>query len=655
MIKIDSHFMREHVNRFKSYLHGNIYTGLIIRFTGVLVLFTFCRLLFYFYNRDLFPGMEFQRLVKILFGGLRFDLAGLLYLNLPVLILVLVPVRIKFNHLYQRFLAILFLVLNVSGLLLNLADMVYYRTTLRRSTLLVLDQFEHETNLGRLAFQFIQDFWGAFFIFLLLVFLMIRLTFGFHTSGPKFKNPWTFYAGGIFPLILFSSIFIGGVRGGFRHSTRPITISNAAAYATRPEDVNLILNTPFSVIRTSGIEVIKKVNYFKTEQELEKHFDPVVVPSLQKPFRPLNVVVIILESFSAEFVGKLNKWVDNGSYQGYTPFLDSLMEHSITYQYAFANGRKSIDAMPSLLCSIPSIDVPFVLSHYSNNQVNGLPGLLKSKGYHSAFFHGAPNGSMGFDAFAVKAGFDQYFGMTEYGNDRDMDGMWGIWDLEFLEFTAKKMGDIPEPFLATVFTVSSHHPFVIPVQFREKFKGGPNKMYASVQYTDYALKEFFNSCRKQSWFENTLFVITADHVSSEVTLSPYQTSWGQYAVPLVFYQAGMSPSFETQKVAQQIDVMPTVLGYLNYDMPYISFGKDLWSVKSGSAINFAAPVYQYFSDSRLIQFDGERTIGLYDFMRDKFLKHNLSGTENYDSLELLLKARLQQFKNRMVDNRLTIR
>jgi hypothetical protein len=262
---------------------------------------------------------------------------------------------------------------------------------------------------------------------------------------------------------------------------------------------------------------------------------------------------------------------------------------------------------------------------------------------------------MGFDAFANKAGFDAYYGMTEYGHDEDMDGMWGIWDLEFLQFFSRKIGVLPQPFFASVFTVSSHHPFMIPERFRNKFKGGQNKMYASVQYTDHALREFFNSCRKQSWFKNTLFVITADHVSSEVTLRPYQTSWGQYAVPLVFYQAGMSPAFETEIVAQQIDVMPTVLGYLNYDKPYLSFGNDLWSVKSGSAFNFGAPVYQYFSDSRLIQFDGEKTVGLYDFKEDKYLKHNLSGSENYDSLELLLKARLQQFKNRMVENRLTTR
>ncbi len=642
------------VNLVKGYVRENIYTSLILRFSSVLVLFTICRVVFYVYNRDLFPGMELERFLKILFGGLRFDLAGLLYLNLPVLILVMLPIRIKFNSGYQRILNFLFLALNMTGLMFNVADMVYYRTTLRRSTLMVLDQFENETNLGRLTIQFITDFWGAALIFLVLVFLLVVVTRRIKTSGPKFHHPYVFYAGGIFPLILFSGIFIGGVRGGFRHSTRPITISNAAAYATRPEDVNLVLNTPFSVIRTSGIDVIKKVDYFKSEQALNQYFNPVVVPAVQDEFKPLNVVVIILESFSAEFSGRLNQWVDNGKYSGFTPFLDSLMDQGITYQYAFANGRKSIDALPSVICSIPSVDVPFVLSHYSNNQINGLPGLLKAKGYHSAFFHGAPNGSMGFDAFANKAGFDAYYGMTEYGHDEDMDGMWGIWDLEFLQFFSRKIGELPQPFFASVFTVSSHHPFMIPERFRNKFKGGQNKMYASLQYTDYALKEFFKSCQNQPWFNQTLFVITADHVSSEVTLKPYQTSWGQYAVPLIFYQPGMNPKFEGDQVAQQIDIMPTILGYINYDKPYLSFGKDLWSEKSGAVFNFAAPVYQYFSNDRLLQFNGEKTVGLYNFREDKFLSHNLIKKENYDTLELSLKAMLQQYKNRMVENRLTV-
>lgn len=116
--------------------------------------------------------------------------------------------------------------------------------------------------------------------------------------------------------------------------------------------------------------------------------------------RKKNVVVIIIESFGREYIGGFNKWLDGGRYKGYTPFVDSLMQHSATYQYSFCNGRKSIDGMPSVLSSIPMFIEPFFLTSASMNNVSGLAGELKEEGYYSAFFHGAENGSMGFQAFA---------------------------------------------------------------------------------------------------------------------------------------------------------------------------------------------------------------------------------------------------------------
>ncbi|MFM9075014.1 MAG: LTA synthase family protein, partial [Bacteroidota bacterium] len=453
---------------FPRFIKGHAVAMVLLRLLLVMSLFTVCRVLFYCYNADLFTGMDPGRMVRILAGGLRFDLTAVLYLNALFLVLSLIPLRIRFHPVCPQATQFIFLITNLAGLAVNIADMVYYRTTLRRTTLSILDQFEHENNLGALGIRFMFDYWPATLSFLVLAMVLYYMSARLKTEGPGMKNPWMFYGSGTIGFAIMIGLFIAGVRGGFRHSTRPITVSNAAAYATLPEDVYLVVNTPFSLIRTATTEVIRKVDYFPTEEALERVYTPVHRPSPASAFRPTNVVVIILESFSMEFSGYLNRWVSGGGYQGYTPFLDSLMQQGVTWQYAFANGRKSIDAMPSVLCSIPSIEVPFVLSHYSNNQVNSVASLLKPRGYSSAFFHGAPNGSMGFDAFARQAGFDRYYGMTEYGNDEDMDGMWGIWDLEFLQYASREMGQLPEPCVASVFTVSSHHPFQVPERVRGK-------------------------------------------------------------------------------------------------------------------------------------------------------------------------------------------
>jgi len=458
-------------------------------------------------------------------------------------------------------------------------------------------------------------------------------------------------------MLVIAGLIIAGMRGGFGESTRPITLSNAAQYATKPKDINLVLNTSFALLRTAKTPVIQRVNYFSSNEELEKVFTPVHISHDSSGFNPKNVVVIILESFSKEFFGVYNKNIENGTYKGYTPFLDSLIGHSIAYQYSFANGRKSIDAMPSVICSIPSLEVPYVLSHYSGNKINSLSSILKGKGYNTSFFHGAPNGSMGFQAFANLCEFDNYYGKDEYNNNSDYDGIWGIWDHKFLQYYAARMNEFKEPFYTNFFSVSSHHPYNLPHEFESKFKEGDMTIYKLIEYTDYSLKKFFETASKMPWYKNTLFIITADHASAQIELPEYNTSWGYFSIPLFFYQPSENWNSFTPEIIQQIDIMPTVLGYLHYDKSYVAFGRDIFQDKTQPfAFNYLDNTFQAFRGNYLLQFDGSKTLGLFDFRNDMFLKRNLM-TQLPDTMLVMenqLKAFIQQYNNRMVDDNLTV-
>lgn len=221
---------------------------------------------------------------------------------------------------------------------------------------------------------------------------------------------WRYWGLSILIMALVGGLSVGGMRGGFRHSTRPINISNAAKYVERPEQVAIVLNTPFSIFRTLGKTAFKPVHFFE-DQELSKIYSPVYQPEQSasgsniEQDRP-NVVLIILESFGREHIGAFNRDLEGGSYEGFTPFLDSLIEQSWAFDHAYANGRKSIDALPSVIASVPSLVQPYIVSEYSTNKINGLAGLLSRIGYETAFYHGAPNGSMGFHAFTKMAGYD---------------------------------------------------------------------------------------------------------------------------------------------------------------------------------------------------------------------------------------------------------
>jgi phosphoglycerol transferase MdoB-like AlkP superfamily enzyme len=646
------------------YLSGNwnrnIYWALVRSLVVVMVLYSVSRIGFYLFNTSFFPNLTFQRFVIIMGGGLRFDLSATLYSNSLFILLMILPFTFRFRNWYKNMVKWIFIITNSIAFAANTADFIYYRFTLRRTTLSFLNQFENETNFGKLLFQFVFDYWYATLFFVFLVTLLVIAFNRISYDGPQQPNKWKFYGYGVVAFALCIGLFIGGARGGFRESTRPITLSNAASYVKEPREINLVLNTPFALMRTAKANVISKVNYFSSEEELNKVFNPVKIPRDTLPFRRKNVVVLILESFSKEFIGAYNRDLEGGKYIGYAPFLDSLIGVSHAFQYSMANGRKSIDAMPSVICSIPSIEVPYVLSHYSGNKINSLPSLLRKKGYYSAFFHGAPNGSMGFDAFANLSGFDGYFGKDEYEDTYratdDFDGIWGIWDEKFLQYFATKVNSFKQPFYTTVFTVSSHHPYNLPSEYENVFKGGPKPVHRTIQYTDMALRKFFTAASKMPWFNNTLFVLTADHASAEIQFQEYNSPSGYFAVPIIFYEPGSSPLPMKNEIVQQADILPTVLGNLHFDEPYVSFGRDVFGDEEPFVFNYLNNTYQAFMGDYFLQFDGTKSIGLYNFKTDKTISNNLlaSRPEVVGKMELRLKAFIQQYNNRMVDDKLTV-
>lgn len=640
-------------------LRGNVYWALFLRFGIALLLFTVCRIGFYLFNMSYFPNMTPGKFLVIMAGGIRFDLTALLYTNMLFIILMIIPFPVRFKPVYQTVTKWIFFVFNGIALAMNVADFIYFKFTLRRTTGDIFQQFENETNMGGLFFRFIFDYWYATIFWVALIAAMVWLYNHTRLQGPMLKNKVYYYVTGTIAVPAIAFLIVGGIRGDFLHSTRPITLSDAGKYVNDPSEVSLVLNTPFALYRTLGKTKIKRVNYFSSSDALSKEFSPVHHVADSGSMKKLNVVVIVLESFSKEFFGCFNAAKENGTYKGYTPFLDSLVQHSKTFQYSFANGRKSIEALPSVVASIPSMGIPYVLSPFSGNRINSLGNLLKNEGYQTAFFHGAPNGSMGFEAFMNIAGIDEYYGMTEYNNDADYDNWWGIWDEKFLGFTADTQEKFREPFLSVFFSVSSHHPFRIPAEYDSVFKGGKEPILRCIQYTDHSLKKYFEKISKQPWYPNTLFVITADHTSSNVLFDDSRTAKGLFSIPVIFFRPDDSLKGLDTSIVQQADIMPSVLGYLGYRKDYLAFGRDIFhDQQTPCAWNYKDDVFQFYRGDYLLQFDGKRSIALYNFKTDTSLSNNLIKDKELagekQSMEQHIKAVIQQYNNRMVENNLTL-
>ena len=633
---------------------ANEYLVMVYRFLVVMFLYSAGRIIFYLFNASMFPKVDFAAFVQIMRGGVMFDTSTVLYLNLLYFLLYLLPFPFKFQDWYQRMLKWIFMVINGVGFAFNYIDIVYYPFILKRTTASMFDVAGYDAGNYRLIGQFFYDFWYIAVILLITLLLLSRL-YSLLKPRPTFKvHNWKYYLVSVVSIIIFTGLSVIGMRGGYMPSTRPISMNNAGKYVNTPEEMSLVLNTPFCILRTWGKKAFEIKKYFGSEEELNRIYTPLRVPVLSEPMKKDNVVVIILESFSREFVGSLNKQLDNGQYKGYTPFLDSLISKSLVFPNAFANGRKSIDAIPSITASIPALVLPYVVSERSGNRINSLASLLSKEGYETSFFHGAPNGSMGFDAFTKIAGFHKYVGKNEYGNDDGFDGIWGIWDEPFFQFFADEMNKMKEPFLSTIFSVSSHHPFKVPEQYKERFPEANIPLQKCIMYTDFALKEFFDKASKMPWFKNTLFVITSDHCS-ESDFKEYKTPVNYYAAPLIFYKGDGSLIGKDESLAQQIDIMPSVLGYLNYSKPYIAFGNNLFDQSAQRfVINYLEDTYQFLIGDHALYFTDNKLTGIYNRIEDPYLRNNLLGNANSETEQTLFKAIMQQFNNRMAQDRLTI-
>ncbi len=637
-----------------------------VNFMIILVIYMIMRWLFYYMNSHHFDGVSLADMMTMSWGGLRFDISALCYLNCLCVALQFLPVKKRHSVNYQKIVKILFLTINILGIVVNAADIVYFEFGGRRTTWLIFSEFGGEKNLGTIFLGSITQYWKVWVAGLALIAALVFLYYNpikkdrDRASFPAAKVYYTWHS----VLFLIAAVLtLAGLRGGLSMKMHPLRQDSAEMYCKKPIEAAIVLNTPFTMLTTMHKSGYKDPNFFNKEQ-LDSIFNPVhnTTPHGGE-MNKLNVVVFIMESFSMEYTGFFNKDKDSGHYQGYTPFLDSLMSKSYCFEYGFANGQRSVDCMPAAFAGIPRYIDPYCYYVYSNNTLQGLPQMLAQEGYNTAFYHGAPNTTLGFKAFTNSIGFEHYYGMDEYG-DKDFDGTWAIFDEPYLQYFArhtKEYAKKSKPFFLTVFTASSHEPFALPPKYKKTFTRGDIPMHRSISYTDHAIKQYFEQVKNEPWLNNTIFVFTADHCGV-AHRDDYNNDMGRFLIPIFFYTPGgqLPVKCDSTRLIQQTDITPTILGLLNYQRPYFSFGKDVFDM-SDQYVNFVFNdrngTSMYYLDDLMIEYRNNKLVGIYQFKNDFSLKHNLINEKHsFEQLPLMqrrIEAMLQQYITRMRDNNLT--
>ncbi|SDF71507.1 LTA synthase family protein [Mucilaginibacter gossypii] len=643
----------------KSKLRLAEYKVLLYRlFLGYLFYFI-ARVLFFTFNTHLFAVDSFWALLKLCYYGMAFDTTALLYINSLFILLSVLPLTVNTRPGFQKGMAILYFVTNLLAYATNFVDIIYYRFSQVRSTRATLDVLADENNKKLLFTHFSEAYWYVIIIFILCSLCWIWLYNRVKLTPAAARDKKVYFLSSIISFVLILALVIGGIRGDFAHSTRPINMVDAYKHITVPNQGDIVLNTSFAIFRTLGTNNYK-LQHWTDEAYIKTNIKPIKQYNT-KPANKPNVVIIILESMAREYWGSMNRDVNIPGFKSYTPFLDSISGSSLIFTNAYATGRQSIHAMSSVLAGIPSFQNAFTSSPYAKQQIQSIVSVCDSMGYQTSFFHGAANGSMGFQGFGSILGYQHYYGRTEYNDDKDFDGIWGIWDEYFFQFMGHTLSNQTQPFMATLFTLSSHDPYQLPEKYKARFKGGPLAIDKCVQYTDNSLRIFFNYAKTQPWFNNTIFVITADH-TSQTYYPEYSKQVNRFAVPILFYSANSAYNLKGVRtdLASQMDIYPTVVDLIGYNKPFRSWGRSLVGNhpdEQPRVINSTGNIYQFMQGNYTYLFDGKNFTGIFA-VADKGLEKNLMTAQPNAEMQKGMqdcKALIQDYTDRIVNGKLLAR
>ncbi|MBF9140463.1 LTA synthase family protein [Hymenobacter properus] len=625
---------------------------LLRRFALLMGVYTLLRLGFYAFNFATFRGVDAGSVLLAFVHGLRFDVAALLWLNLPlVLFSLLLPVRSRAG---QEGLRALFVLVNLLGFLLNIIDWQYFKFIGRR---LSNEWHTISDDLARQAGQIGLHYWYLAIPLLGLGYLLWRLcpmpTRAELAVQPPRGLQWL---GRGLEFALVVGLVVLGLRGGWQ--LKPLR--TGIAFEQQPAVLgHLTLNSTFTVLKSFDEVPIERVNYFASEAALRPALAAAPLPKRDGAPVANNVVILLLESFGSEYTG-----VENGGRGGFTPFFDSLATApgALLMRDNYANGRRSIEALPAVLSGLPSLmDEPFITSSFQTAEMHGLGEILGRNGYATAMYHAGTNGTMGFDMFSGIAGMQRYYGLNEYpsgAKSPDYDGHWGIFDEPYLQYFNRQLSATKQPFFATLFTLSAHDPFTIPAQHKGRFPAGTQPIHPTIAYTDLALRRFFRAASREPWFARTLFVLTADHTSQSDQPS-YQNVLGQHKTPLLFYRPGQPlPPANPHRISQQADVPASVLDVLGLPQEQkllLPFGSSVFDASSpGRALFRDGESYYLVHSDFVTELTNKNEVRLYPY-QDHFIptepvaKPDPALVKKYGDE---LRACVQFYVNGLVDNRL---
>lgn len=561
----------------------------------LLLIFAALRLLLLARNANLAQPVEALVLLRSFLVGMRFDLAVASYLLMPLFLLLLaLPRR------FRPGLLVGFALLAGGLFFLGVAEAEFYSEFESRFNTLVYEYIGHP----RIVAGMIWDGYPVVRYTLIALTLTLMFAAGLawlhrrFLAGAPVETTTRGSLLRVMGLTVALALMIFASRGGAGHE--PLRWGDAF-FSESTFANHLALNGLFTLGRSGWDKIYSKQTFWakamapeaalktcramltlNSETPLGRPEYPVLrreTSAAAPADRPMNVVIILMESFSARFVGAL------GSPLGLTPEFDRLAKGGVLFERAFSNGTHTHQGVYATLTSFPNLPGYEYLMKMmeANQEFSGLPTLLRRHDYQSLFLY---NGLFSWDnkeGFFRRHGMDRFIGANDYVNPTFVDPVWGVSDFDVYARANREFREMAGrgPFFAGILTLSNHAPFNLPeplpfprIRTGDTLEGRRNGM----RYADWALGEFFRMARREDYFRNTLFVITGDHgFGSSPMITPMMLA--RFHVPLLFYAPELLGGHGERRrtVASQVDIGPSVLGLLGRNDPHQGWGRNLFS------------------------------------------------------------------------------
>jgi phosphoglycerol transferase MdoB-like AlkP superfamily enzyme len=548
------------------------------------------RLWLYFRHYTDFGDLSIGEFFLALFTGLRLDIMIVFTWAGAMMFFLTWPAKFTFNRYYRKILGLLWAVVMVGITIANISDILYY-DFVHRHVAQELSVIGNDINiLVQMALHYyLAELIGSLIFATLIIYLFYKL------FKPQIKKRKITLKEYLVPLLLIT-VLVFGIRG--KLTGKSFAISDAFV-VNKISFGNLALNGFFCLYRSGGFSpadhnhipleaAIAKVKKTLTSPNIRFSEDPkypLMRSYVQTAKNPFNVVIIMFESLSSGYVDSFS-----GNDYGVTPNLDNFANNGLKFTNFYANGQRSLAGITALMTGVTQpYGMPPLGEGLELSKLSYLGRLAAQNGYDTLAIQSSNRGSFKIDAIMNLAGFKQFYGAEDIPKTGDEVGApnFGVYDGDMLRFMHQKINTLQEPFISFAFTATTHAPFFSPGKQWEKYPQDPasrNGFLNTISYVDTMLGEFMQAASKEAWFDNTVFIFTADHVlgidarkekMNDEKVREF-SALDDFHIPLVIYAPKLLPSNTIDRVGSQADIFPTILHLLGWRNQFTSLSQSLF-------------------------------------------------------------------------------